>query len=259
MLAALADRHVPRDEPIDLINIAFGVHDINVPDRQTAINGLLELQSISNRDWRLIEVSADLHKLQQCKALILDRLCPSHVVMDFNIGAVMMLGARAKGRSRPSPSPAPVPLPSPLPSQSPSPLPSLSPRVSPSPLFADIIGRVRQDAYTEPIKSVHCRYAGLEDGDGEDTDLSAFVRNARYEMMTSRARVLLLGAGADEQLAGYLRHRTVYKHHGEEALRRELTKDLKRIWRRNLGISLKAPPSTSPISHPVPISIPISI
>lgn len=41
--------------------------------------------------------------------------------------------------------------------------------------------------------------------------------------------------GADEQLAGYGRHRTVFKHGGYEALQHELNKDLTRLWQRNLG------------------------
>jgi asparagine synthetase B (glutamine-hydrolysing) len=51
----------------------------------------------------------------------------------------------------------------------------------------------------------------------------------------SQCKVLLVGLGADEQLAGYGRHRTVYQHGGNEALCSELNKDLKRLWQRNLG------------------------
>ncbi|KAL3656613.1 hypothetical protein V7S43_018518 [Phytophthora oleae] len=49
------------------------------------------------------------------------------------------------------------------------------------------------------------------------------------------ARVVLVGIGADEQLAGYGRHRTTLINGGESALRSELQMDLNRIWKRNLG------------------------
>lgn len=52
---------------------------------------------------------------------------------------------------------------------------------------------------------------------------------------TSTCRVLLVGIGADEQMAGYGRHRTCYLVGGAAALDAELGRDLERLWRRNLG------------------------
>ena len=55
----------------------------------------------------------------------------------------------------------------------------------------------------------------------------------------SRARVVLSGAGADEQLGGYARHVTAACKDSDSAgwhlLREELHRDLRRLWIRNLG------------------------
>jgi len=52
---------------------------------------------------------------------------------------------------------------------------------------------------------------------------------------TSHALVLLSGVGADEQMAGYGRHRTTYQRGGYEALQQELRLEVNRLWTRNLG------------------------
>ncbi|CEG39945.1 low quality protein: asparagine synthetase domain-containing protein 1-like [Plasmopara halstedii] len=54
-------------------------------------------------------------------------------------------------------------------------------------------------------------------------------------MYSTSASVVLVGIGADEQLAGYGRHRTTLLTKGEEALRAELEMECTRIWKRNLG------------------------
>jgi asparagine synthetase B (glutamine-hydrolysing) len=47
--------------------------------------------------------------------------------------------------------------------------------------------------------------------------------------------VLFSGLGADEQLAGYNRHRTRFQHEGWAGLQAEVQMDVSRISRRNLG------------------------
>lgn len=49
------------------------------------------------------------------------------------------------------------------------------------------------------------------------------------------ARVVLLGLGADELFAGYVRHATAFRRGGAAALRAELDLDFGRLWVRNLA------------------------
>uniref|UniRef100_A0A2K6FMI7 Asparagine synthetase domain-containing protein 1 n=1 Tax=Propithecus coquereli TaxID=379532 RepID=A0A2K6FMI7_PROCO len=51
----------------------------------------------------------------------------------------------------------------------------------------------------------------------------------------SSAKVVLTGIGADEQLAGYSRHRVRFQTHGLEGLNKEIVMELGRISSRNLG------------------------
>ena len=55
------------------------------------------------------------------------------------------------------------------------------------------------------------------------------------EEYTSQVKIILSGLGADEQLAGYGRHRSAFNHRGYTGLNFELEKDLYRLWKRNLG------------------------
>lgn len=59
--------------------------------------------------------------------------------------------------------------------------------------------------------------------------------NNMHGSVVSQAKVLLSGVGADEQMAGYGRHRKIYQRGGYEALRVELQMEVNRLWTRNLG------------------------
>ena len=64
------------------------------------------------------------------------------------------------------------------------------------------------------------------------------MKNSNSETIefTSNAEILLLGMGADEQLAGYARHRTRFEKYGMESLVAEVKMEMKRISERNLGV-----------------------
>ena len=155
LLAALADRHVPPGEPIDLSNVCFAAGAS--ADRLAAHSAVQELQRIApRRDWRLIEVAGSLDALAQHRAHLLALLQPRCTVMDVNIGFALWLAAQGVGTLHGVP------------------------------------------------------YA-------------------------SRARIALLGTGADEQTAGYSRHRGTFQAGGAAALGAELEAEVRRLWERNLG------------------------
>ncbi|KAI8466953.1 MAG: asparagine synthase-domain-containing protein [Monoraphidium minutum] len=61
----------------------------------------------------------------------------------------------------------------------------------------------------------------------------ALPRGAAIDLVNARA--VLLGHGADEQAAGYGRHRTRHRTAGWPGLASEITLDVTRLWARNLG------------------------
>jgi asparagine synthetase B (glutamine-hydrolysing) len=155
LLAALAHRHVPAAEPIDLATVCFSGGTSR--DRLAALDALQELQNLApQRTWRLLEVDGSLAMMAEHRQRMLQLLHPCSTVMDRNIGFALWLAARSTGVCGGSP-------------------------------------------------------------------------------CTSAARIALLGTGADEQAAGYSRHRATFQHGGECALVAELEADVRRLWHRNLG------------------------
>lgn len=180
ILTAIADKYVPEDESIDLVNVAFERSAIcknqnanrangekenvtqryDVPDRKTGRQTYSELLRICpNRKWNFIECNVTQAELQLYRT---SRIChllhPLRTILDESLGCAMWFASRAKG-------------------------------------------------VLYPI-------------------------NEAYE---SPCRILLLGIGADELFGGYMRHRTILRHRGWDALVRELNIELARISERNLG------------------------
>ncbi|XP_072301297.1 asparagine synthetase domain-containing protein 1 [Eucyclogobius newberryi] len=188
VLAALADRHTPAREPIDLLNVAFKLREpkakkeggnkskkgksqtaskppacpFDVPDRVTGNAGLEELKALNpERKWNFVEINVAQEELQEMRR---ERIChlvfPLETVLDDSIGCAVWFAARGRGSVR------------------------------------------------------------------ESGDETAF---------TSEAKIVLTGIGADEQLAGYSRHRGRFKAAGLQGLLEELAMELGRISTRNLG------------------------
>ncbi|XP_048454730.1 asparagine synthetase domain-containing protein 1 [Rhincodon typus] len=194
VLAALADHHIPQDEPIDLLNVAFKQRktstkqkkksnaarapeeetlqednsslkettSFNVPDRITGLSGLKELQIINPaRNWNFVEINITLEELNEMRQQRISHLVrPLDTVLDDSIGCAVWFAARGIGTR---------------------------------------------------------------------------ISNGEIQPYISCAKVVLTGIGADEQLAGYSRHRVCYKTSGFEGLVKELGMELGRISSRNLG------------------------
>ncbi|CAH8499770.1 unnamed protein product [Dicrocoelium dendriticum] len=116
ILAVLCHRHVPRDQPIDLINVAFeqsGSHKLGsqgkpvlqpaskAPDRRTAWQSFHELCRVApTRRWKLVLAdvsSAELHSVRT--NYIKELLLPGRLtVLDDSLGLAMWFAARGRGR-----------------------------------------------------------------------------------------------------------------------------------------------------------------
>ncbi|WVZ90897.1 hypothetical protein U9M48_037151 [Paspalum notatum var. saurae] len=72
-------------------------------------------------------------------------------------------------------------------------------------------------------------------GDGWVDGSTCHLQDGSRYKYRSRSRVLIVGSGADEQCAGYGRHRTKYRLGGWNALDQEMRVDVQRIWKRNMG------------------------
>ncbi|KAF2074545.1 hypothetical protein CYY_004128 [Polysphondylium violaceum] len=166
VLAAMSDKHLEANEPIHLINVAFGVDPSvedydKVTDRKAAIAGYYELKAAApNRDWKLIKVNVTEQEMEWAKRLVYELMYPAITIMDMTICLALWFASRGEG--------------------------------------------ILHDDETK----------------------------TRY--MTT-CKVLLMGSGADEQMAGYGRHRSAYARGSWPVLQGELNKDFNRIWKRNLG------------------------
>jgi len=72
-------------------------------------------------------------------------------------------------------------------------------------------------------------------GDGWVDGSACLMQDDSRHKYKSKSRVLIIGSGADEQCAGYGRHRTKYRLGGWNALNEEMRLDVQRIWKRNMG------------------------
>ncbi|KAF8898510.1 asparagine synthase-domain-containing protein [Infundibulicybe gibba] len=197
IIAFMAHKYIPMDEPIDLLNVAFEnprkillqtegnlggmpkgkkrqkVKQGNppvasekaymVPDRVTGLQELEELQRLCpGRTWNFVEVNVPFEESQSMRSTIEALMLPGRTIMDMSLALALYFASRGVGQIR---------------------------------------------GTTE----------------------------AEARPYSSPARVLLNGLGSDELLGGYGRHRTAFEIGGWEGVIEELQLELDRIPVRNLG------------------------
>uniref|UniRef100_A0A7S2SRY2 Glutamine amidotransferase type-2 domain-containing protein n=1 Tax=Mucochytrium quahogii TaxID=96639 RepID=A0A7S2SRY2_9STRA len=264
VLAALAHRHVPSSDPIDLLNVCFK-RDHSSPDRQTAIASWNELRkSYPERKWNLVCINRSGDHVDDSDKHIFSLILPKVTHMDFNIGAALWFAASGRGNLLISTE-------------------ADDDQEKDETFLSMLLGHgaetvVDQPGSTKPAQTtmgchltqgckrvpkakcrnkacaVCCKKQQLEP-DGIPCNTHKLKRGKKRkpecdpvvdpqqpsskviygEEYCSPARILLSGIGADEQLAGYGRHRVSFKKGGWEALEQELKLDMGRIWERNMG------------------------
>lgn len=90
-------------------------------------------------------------------------------------------------------------------------------------------------AFWFAAKGVGKLYSNQINHTNSSTNLENLDQSTNLSYYNSKAKVLLSGLGADEQLGGYSRHRKAFENGGWEKLVNELSFDVSRISTRNLG------------------------
>lgn len=202
VIAALADRHVPLEEPIDLLNVAF------MTKEQTKRTG-------TTKNCIRQEMQLDLHRGEE-----------NHKDLDAKMGddlSCFDVPDRITGRAGLKE------------------LEALNPSRTWN--FVEInvtlkeLKEMRRQFINHLIypldtvldDSIGCAIWFASRGEGY------INKQGEMKPYKSPAKVVLTGIGADEQLAGYSRHRICFRKCGPEGLNKELEMELGRISSRNLG------------------------
>lgn len=202
VIAALADHHIPLDEPIDLLNVAFMTKEKTIPvnfnkkGRKQANHCEMPSEEFSKHAAATAAASpgeqlsvpdrvtgrAGLKELQAAN--------PSRIwnFVEINVSLEELQRLR---RTR--------------------------------------ISHLIQPLDTVLDDSIGCAVWFASRGAGW------LVTQDGAQPYQSSAKVVLTGIGADEQLAGYSRHRVRFLAHGLEGLNKEIEMELGRISSRNLG------------------------
>ena len=264
ILAALAHLSLPNSEPVELINVCFDKdRNHSSPDRLQAIECFTELVEVfPSRDWRLVLVDSSFEEVKIHAHHILQLCYPNKTHMDFNIGAALWFASRGKGVlftrkdiQRPyvkDEEKASAHLRALLrenlsetfrassektASQTSSSCHTLNCRKLAKPRCCNDACKsccLKLQASANMRCPVHKRKQH-KNAPKPTPEWPTYNKASSLDAYTCRARVLLSGLGADEQLGGYGRHRQAFKYRGWTGLQEELDVDVTRIWSRNLG------------------------
>ena len=293
VLAALCHRHVPSDQPIDLINVSFyddsdlGRVTSSSPDRLAAVLSYRELsERFPDRRWTFIAVDVPYLNVLKQEKHIMQLIAPLESTMDFNIATAFWFAARGEGRfldmneiedaargiynnTVACSKTVSMQQQEPLLRFSSGHKANVGKGSSKTRLSCVRDGCTRHSSqscifqackvccgkFQGPISSylgkraILCRaHNQINDQHRRSADSNADAnitakRHASssaqgsnmHGSVVSQAKILLSGVGADEQMAGYGRHRNIHQRGGYEALRMELQMEVNRLWTRNLG------------------------
>ncbi|XP_014810158.1 PREDICTED: asparagine synthetase domain-containing protein 1 isoform X2 [Calidris pugnax] len=202
VIAALADKHVPLEEPIDLLNVAFLIKE------QAKQKGTTKNHTKQDVQLDLLgpqESYKDLHAKTGARLSCFD--VPDRITGRAGLKELEALN------------------------------PARTWNFVEINVLPEELKRMRQQCIKHLINpldtvlddSIGCAIWFASRGEG-------FISNqGELKPYKSPAKVVLTGIGADEQLAGYSRHRVCFKKYGLEGLNKELEMELDRISSRNLG------------------------
>ena len=267
-LAALLHESLPSELPIELINVTFtAASKERSPDRLAAVAAVVELGELfPAREWRLVHVDVGEDQQNENKEKIMQLIHPRSTQMDLNIGSAFFFAARGQGgylrsytsqdrdlaysacvgggrpllRSGGEGAARSVGL---------ERWPSLDnghaeQRVVNKPQRCPAPGckRIAKPSCLNSLCS-HCcpgcnahRHKQSEVAtrpDAFEIKVSELPDPKMPDPYTLTSKILLVGIGADEQLAGYGRHRTAFAR--GQNLEAELCMDMERLHLRNLG------------------------
>ncbi|EDO06963.1 Asparagine synthase family protein [Babesia bovis T2Bo] len=249
LLAAMVAKHVPGIDFIELINVAFKPKV--APDRITALCTYEELKTLfPGVKFNLVMVDVNTEDYKQVESLVFSQVMPNNTHMDLNIGAALHFAASLRGTIL-----DPEVLNTPewhVVKQNLTLLKSVNIRVTVS-LKGDgtvINDKVdlgpptevttEKDKLGTPKKQLKndYDYDSYDTIEGlTDTLRSRIIQSGRsseHVNYRSISREVLVGSGADELFGGYGRH-TVRHSPEDELYSHEVDKDIKRLWKRNLG------------------------